>query len=258
VRREDDGDVAVLRLEHGKVAALDLELLEGLGAALDELARERPAAVVLTGTGSSFSAGVDLHRVLEGGRAYIEPFLRGLERAFRALFTFPRPIVAALNGHAIAGGLVLACACDRRLLARGNARLGVPELAVGVAFPALALEIVRGVLPARAMGDLLLRGHRVDGEAALALGLVDELVDADRLRARRRRRRARAGCARRTRLRAHQGRLARAGARSPRAHGRRPRRPRARAVVRALDPGRHRRLPAAHARRPLSAIRAQG
>jgi len=60
----------------------------------------------------------------------------------------------------------------------------VPELAVGVAFPALALEIVRGVLPARAMGDLLLRGHRVDGEAALALGLVDELVEPERLRAR--------------------------------------------------------------------------
>jgi enoyl-CoA hydratase len=184
VRREDEGDVAVLRLEHGKVAALDLELLEGLGAALAELARENPASVVLTGTGSSFSAGVDLHRVVEGGREYIEPFLRALERTFRALFVFPRPIVAALNGHAIAGGLVLACACDRRLLARGNARLGVPELAVGVAFPALALEIVRGVMPARAMGDLLLRGHRVDGDAALALGLVDELVDADRLRAR--------------------------------------------------------------------------
>ena len=184
VLREDDGDVAVLRLEHGKVAALDLELLEGLGAALADLARERPAAAVLTGTGSSFSAGVDLHRVVEGGRAYLEPFLRELERAFRALFTFPRPVVAALNGHAIAGGLVLACACDRRLMARGNGRLGVPELVVGVAFPALALEIVRGVLPARAVGDLLLRGQRVDGEAALALGLVDELVEPERLRAR--------------------------------------------------------------------------
>lgn len=184
VRREDHGDVAVLRLEHGKVQALDLELLEQLSAALAQLERERPACAVLTGTGSSFSAGVDLHRVLEGGRAYIEPFLAALERTLRALFTFPRPIVAALNGHAIAGGLVLACACDRRLLARGNARLGIPELAVGVAFPALALEIVRGVLPARAVGDLLLRGHRIDGEAAHALGLIDERVDAERLHAR--------------------------------------------------------------------------
>lgn len=182
--REDDGEVVVLRLAHGKVSALDLELVEGLGAALVDLARARPAALVLTGTGSSFSAGVDLHRVIDGGRAYIEPFLAALERAFRALFTFPRPVVAALNGHAIAGGMVLACACDRRLMARGNGRLGIPELAVGVAFPALALEIVRTVLPARAVGDVLLRGHRVDGEGALALGLLDELVDAERLRAR--------------------------------------------------------------------------
>lgn len=184
IAREDEGEVAVLRLQHGKVSALDLELVEELGAALAELARARPAAVVLTGSGSSFSAGVDLHRVVDGGRAYIEPFLAALERSFRALFTFPRPVVAALNGHAIAGGLVLACACDRRLMARGNGRLGIPELAVGVAFPALALEIVRGLLPARAVGDLLLRGHRLDGEGALALGLLDELVEPERLRGR--------------------------------------------------------------------------
>jgi enoyl-CoA hydratase len=182
--REDEGEVAVLRLQHGKVSALDLELVEELGAVLAELARARPAAVVLTGSGSSFSAGVDLHRVVDGGRAYIEPFLAALEQSFRALFTFPRPVVAALNGHAIAGGLLLACACDRRLMARGNGRLGIPELAVGVAFPALALEIVRGLLPARAVGDLLLRGHRIDGEGALALGLLDELVEPERLRAR--------------------------------------------------------------------------
>ena len=181
VQREDRVDVAVLRLEHGKVQALDLELLEALADALERLAREAPQSAVLTGTGSSFSAGVDLYRVVEGGAEYVRPFLFALERALRALYTFPRPIVAAVNGHAIAGGLVLACACDRRLLARGNARLGVPEVAVGVAFPALALEIVRGVLPVHAMGDLLLRGHRVDGARALELGLVDELVDAERL-----------------------------------------------------------------------------
>ena len=136
----DDGDVAVLRMQDGKVQALDLELVEALAATLDELAAADPAAVVLTGSGSSFSAGVDLFRVVEGGRDYIEPFLVGLDRCLRGLFTFPRPVVAAINGHAIAGGMVLACACDERLLARGNARLAIPELLVGVAFPAAALR----------------------------------------------------------------------------------------------------------------------
>jgi enoyl-CoA hydratase len=171
---EDRDDVAVLRIEHGRVGALDVELLNALTEAV--LAADR--ALVITGSGSSFSAGVDLRRILDGGRAYTEELLAALSRTFRAVFDHPRPTVAAVNGHAIAGGCVLALACDQRLMAGG--RIGLAELAVGVPFPTAALEIVRHALGPRA-GQVVLGAEAVDRERALALGMVDELTEPGEL-----------------------------------------------------------------------------
>ncbi|PRY48958.1 enoyl-CoA hydratase [Geodermatophilus tzadiensis] len=171
---EDRGEVTVLRIEHGRVGALDVELLE----ALTEAVTASDRALVVTGSGSSFSAGVDLRRILDGGRPYTEQLLAALSRTFRAVFDHPRPTVAAVNGHAIAGGCVLALACDLRLLSGG--RVGLTELVVGVPFPTPALEIVRHALGPRA-GQVLLGARTVDGERALSLGLVDELTAPDEL-----------------------------------------------------------------------------
>jgi enoyl-CoA hydratase len=133
---------------------------------------------VITGTGSAFSAGVDLRRILDGGRAYTEEFLAALSRMFRAVFDHPRPTVAAVNGHAIAGGCVLALACDARLMSGG--RIGLSELAVGVPFPVAALEIVRHALGSGA-DRAVLRAEVVDPDRALGLHLVDEVGWADDL-----------------------------------------------------------------------------
>ena len=167
---EERGDVTVVRIEHGPVNALDLELLEAVTSAVTGSDR----ALVLTGTGSAFSAGVDLRRIVDGGPAYTEAFLVALSRMFRAVFDHPRPTVAAVNGHAIAGGGVLALACDVRLMAGG--RIGLSELTVGVPFPVAALEIVRHALGPGA-DRAVLRGETVDRERALALGWVDEVTD---------------------------------------------------------------------------------
>ena len=181
IEREELEDVAVLRLAHGKVSALDLELLRALD---DAFAREEASAaraVVLTGTGSIFSAGVDLLRVLDGGRAYLSEFLPALDRAFRRLLAFEKPLVAAVNGHAIAGGFVMACAADRRLLARGKATYGAPELAVGVPFPPAALELVRLGCPPNSLREVALESRIFSGEDCLARGLVDELIQPEAL-----------------------------------------------------------------------------
>ena len=181
IEREDRGAVAVLRLAHGKASALDAELLETLDRELRELEEARPDAVVLTGTGSIFSAGVDLFRVLDGGASYLAHFLPVLSRAVRRLFAFPRPVVAAVNGHAIAGGCILACACDLKVMAEGDARIGVPELRVGVPFPVAPLEVLRFAVPPQHLQKLAYAGRTYGAAEALDWGLIDELVPPERL-----------------------------------------------------------------------------
>ena len=165
----DVGGVAVVELDHGAVNALDLELVEAITSTLAGL--NQP--IVLTGRGRAFSAGVDLRRIVEDGDAYIERFLHALSKAFHAVFTHPHPTVAAVNGHAIAGGCVFALACDYRLMSAGT--IGLTELPVGVAFPRIALEIVRHALGSLATKTVLL-GETVGRDDAHRLGMVDEVV----------------------------------------------------------------------------------
>jgi enoyl-CoA hydratase len=180
VERAEHGDVAVLRLAHGPVNALDLELLTEVVKMVGELADAAPP-VVLTGTGRSFSAGVDLRRIVSEPREYAAEFLVMLVRAFRAVFEYPGPMVAAINGHAIAGGFVFAAACDHRLAADGPAKLGLSELAVGVPFPNAAIEIVRHAVGTAEATTLALGAELVDVATALRRGYVHEVVASDAL-----------------------------------------------------------------------------
>lgn len=181
IHREDTNDVAVLTFAHGKVHALDLDLLRALEERLAEVERSAARAVVLTGSGSVFSAGVNLVRLIEGGAAYLRDFLPALTTSMSRLFFFPKPVVAAVNGHAIAGGCVLACACDHRLIARGPATMGITELLVGVPFPAMALEIMRFALSRPHLQEALYTGRTWGVDEALRRGFVDEAVDAPAL-----------------------------------------------------------------------------
>jgi len=184
IEKETRGRIAILRLAHGKANALDAELSQAIIAALVE-AETNPAVagVVVTGPagGKIFSAGVDLIRVLDGGAAYLDDFLPALRAALERLFFFRKPVVAAVNGHAIAGGCLIAAACDRRLMARGDARIGVPERLVGVPFPAIALEILRFTVPPGRLQEVAYLGRTYLPDDAVANGLVDEVVEPDAL-----------------------------------------------------------------------------
>jgi enoyl-CoA hydratase len=167
--------ILTLRLAHGKVSVLDAELVEALLREVEGVP-EDVRALVLTGTGSAFSAGVDLFRITREGAPYVQRFLPLLGRLVRALFTFARPVVAAVNGHAIAGGCIIALACDVRLMAQGNGKIGLPELLVGVPFPAVALEVVRFALPPNTAQLMVTTGRTLEPQEALAAGVIDELL----------------------------------------------------------------------------------
>ena len=171
---EERADVTIVRLRHGKVNALDLELLLAITEAMRAVDQAR--AVVITGTGPAFSAGVDLQRIVDGGPSYVREFLPALSESFMAIFDHPGPVVAAVNGHAIAGGCVIAAACDVRLMSRGT--IGLAELSVGVPFPPVALEIMRHAA-GPAVSRLVLTAELLDPARAQSIGLVQHVCEAD-------------------------------------------------------------------------------
>jgi enoyl-CoA hydratase len=181
IELEHRGPVTILHMVRGKGNALDIAFIMALGDTLSLIERSEARAVVITGNDRVFGAGVDLPALVAGGPDYVREFIPLMTRGFERLITFPKPVVAAVNGHAIAGGAIIMLACDIRLLARGTARIGLTEVLVGVQFPAWALEIARFFTPSQHFSELILTGRTWMPDDALARGLVDELVDADRL-----------------------------------------------------------------------------
>jgi enoyl-CoA hydratase len=177
IKSETVDGVAVLTLTHAKANALDIEFCNAIADHFVGLRNSDAKAVVLTGQGKIFSAGVDLKQLSEGGADYIRKFLPALHRLYETVFFHPKPVVAAVNGHAIAGGSVLACCADRRIMAREVGRIGVSEILVGVPFPSLALEIVRFAVPPRYLPEFTLLGATYATDEALKRGWVDEVAE---------------------------------------------------------------------------------
>jgi enoyl-CoA hydratase len=166
--------VTIVRFDHPPVNAFDLDVVEESVATI----RRLDGPIVLTGAGKCFSAGVDLRAIVEGGPDYTDRFLAALPTAFLSVFDYPGPVVAAINGHAIAGGCVVAMAADVRLMSDGL--IGLTELAVGVPFPVAALEICRHAMGPSVTGAVL-GAENIDAEAALARGWIDAVVAPDDL-----------------------------------------------------------------------------
>jgi enoyl-CoA hydratase len=166
--------VTIVRFDQPPVNALDLDLLDAIIASM----RNVEGPVVITGAGRCFSAGVDLRALADGGTEYVDRFVTALSEAFLAIFDHPAPVIAAINGHAIAGGCVLAMCADVRLMSRGT--IGLSELSVGVPFPVAALEICRFAM-GTSVTRAALQAKTIDADTALAQGWVDAVVPNDEL-----------------------------------------------------------------------------
>jgi len=199
VRTEDgEAGVRLLILDRPPANAITAGLLADLSTALDA-ARDDVGvrAVVLTGEGRFFSAGLDLRGGIDFAAAITpggatDPFA-ALRDSLLTFLRFPKPTVAMLNGHAIAGGLILVLACDYRLGLDGEYRIGLNEVEIGASFPRSAFEIVRLRLTHQQASELLLGAAIYPARQAVRLGIVDELVPADAFEATVLRRAARFG-----------------------------------------------------------------
>ena len=144
---------------------------------LAELRDAAGAPVMFVGAQGAFSAGLDLKEVgaLAGDAAVA--FLRLLERCMTAIYLYPGPTAAAVNGHAIAGGCVITLACDVRVAADDpSIRIGLNEVALGLRFPPRTLALVRARLAKRAESEVLLGAALLSPQDALRVGMVDALA----------------------------------------------------------------------------------
>jgi enoyl-CoA hydratase len=174
-------DVALVRMRFGKANAMSAAMLEALDETFARLPERGARAVVLTGDGRTFSAGLALPTLIDLDRAGMRAFIGSFARAMQRVFTCPLPVVAAIDGHAIAGGCVLALQADVRYLAEGKARIGLNEVQLGIGLPAAVLEPLKLVVPAPSLLPIALLGELVDPERARALGLVDALFPPEAL-----------------------------------------------------------------------------
>lgn len=176
---EVEAGIATIRLQRPPMNALNVEIQEALRAASEEVTERRDVgAVVLYGGEKVFAAGADIKEMEQMSYADMVFHSRRLQSAFTAVARIPKPTVAAITGYALGGGCELAMTCDFRVAAK-NAKLGQPEILLGLIPGAGGTQrLSRLVGPARAK-DLVYSGRFVSADEALAIGLVDEVVEAE-------------------------------------------------------------------------------
>lgn len=179
LRVEPQDGVTVVRIDRPPANAIGLELVRELQAALDAPAVGGARALVLTGSGRFFSGGLDLESVPRYSREEQHELLGSLNRLVGRLYALPIPVVGAVNGHAVAGGLILALTTDYRVGPTGDAQLGLTEARVGIPFPAAPMIVLRAECAPQDVRYTTLWAHNFGAEEALRRGLLDELVAPD-------------------------------------------------------------------------------
>jgi len=162
-----------IRIDRPRRNAIDVEFLTWFET---QLTAAGGAPLLLSGSSAAFCAGLDLRFLLTLEGTHLEHFLRGVERLCQSLYDYPGPVVALVEGHAIAGGCALLACCDQRVCtAREEVRIGLTELALGACFPPATLRICRDRIPRRFQEEILLGAGLYSPREALQVGLVDRV-----------------------------------------------------------------------------------
>jgi enoyl-CoA hydratase len=177
----NENGVAVVRLSAGKANAMGVEMLDQIRRAFDEVEASDATAAVVTGYDRYFSAGLALPELVDLDRPAMTRFIDLFSRTLARVFDCRLPVVAAVNGHAIAGGCVLALQADVRIMADVDVRIGLNEVNLGIGLPAVVVESLRYAVTPRALLPIAMEGRLLTPAQALELGLVDEVVPSGEL-----------------------------------------------------------------------------
>jgi enoyl-CoA hydratase/carnithine racemase len=181
---DHDHGIRELRLARPPVNALDPALVTRLKQAITQAPHDGAEALVVSGAPGLFSAGLDIPALLQLDRSAMHAFWDDFFGVCAALARAPIPVAAAVTGHSPAGGAVLAIFCDYRVMARGEFRIGLNEVQVGLLVPDCIQAAMRRLVGAYRAERLLVSGTMLDADAALRAGLVDDLAEADQVVAR--------------------------------------------------------------------------
>ena len=182
VQLERMGRLALLRINRPPANAIDLELAREFSVALEGIdGSDAFDGVIIIGVGNCFCAGLDLKALPSYNRQQQEEMIMQLNHLFGGLYGLRLPTIAAVNGHAIAGGVILTLACDYRIGAQGDYKLGLAEARVGVPFPVSAMSIVQSELRPDIARAMVLTARNSDPQEARSMGILDELVPPDLL-----------------------------------------------------------------------------
>jgi len=175
---ELDGNVAMLKLDRDVINAVDMQVVKELNETLDRLRREDNISglVVCSTNDKFFSIGFDIPQIIGFDEEEFRTFFRGFNLACLDLYTFPKPTVAAITGHALAGGCILALCCDYRYIAEGRKLMGLNEIQLGVPVPYLADCIVRELVGLRNARSIMDSGEFYGPEQLIQMGMVDKVL----------------------------------------------------------------------------------
>lgn len=172
-----DDPIATIVMNEGKANALDPHVVHRLRDAFRKAQEGGARATILVGHGSAFSAGLNLPAISRLDRPRLTHFVEDFMELLVDMLGASTPLVAAINGHAVAGGCILALACDYRIMAHGDYRFGLNEINLGIRFPLAALEVALAALPRATWSEMLLRARFAGPEDAMGMGLVHQLAD---------------------------------------------------------------------------------